>query len=120
MSVYDRFDVATRGMGAYAILKDGKPVGRAVVKYGNAVTAYLQAWMQPMAMGRAGGGGYDRATAAMEQAASCLAPDLEYPREDVDPSELAGIKRAILEGRDGSRWSDRLEAAGYVLALVIG
>ena len=42
--IYDKFDAATRAFEAYAILRDGKPVGRIVIKFGNAATAYVQVW----------------------------------------------------------------------------
>lgn len=119
-TTYAFFDRAFANISAYAILKDGKPVGRVVIKYGAGVTAYVQAWLQPMARGQARGGGYDRATAAVQAAAAKLSPDMEYPREGRDPSELAAIKAALTAGNGGTRWQSLLEDAGYTLALVVG
>jgi len=119
-TTYEQFDRAFAGISAYAIIKDGKPVGRVVIKHGAAVTAYIQAWLQPMAKGQARGGGYDRPTAAVQAAAAKLSPDMEYPREGRDPSELAALKTALTTGKDGTRWQTLLENAGYTLALTIG
>ena len=63
--IYDKFDAATRDMTAQALLMDGKAVGRIVIKFGAAATAYVQIWGAPMATGRATGYGYDKASAAV-------------------------------------------------------
>jgi hypothetical protein len=114
MDVYEKFDAAFRGISAYAILRDGKPVGRVAIKHGGRCTVYLQAWGAPMVTAYAGGGGYDRATAAMEKAASLLACDV-----DAAWPAVQAVKDAILSGRDGYRWTSRLEAAGFTIANVI-
>ena len=42
--IYDQFDSATRGISAVALIRDGRSVGRVVLKFGNAATAYVQLW----------------------------------------------------------------------------
>ncbi len=119
--IYSQFDTAFRGVSAYAILRDGKSVGRIIIKHGTAVTAYVHAWMEPMVKGQARGGGYDRASAAVQAAAAKLSPDTDYPRDGgtLSGTVLADIKDALTGGRDGSRWQHQLEDAGFVVALVI-
>jgi hypothetical protein len=116
--VYDRFDAATRNISAYAFLLDGKPAGRVVLKHGNAVTAFFQVWGAEMATGRAGGGGYDRGTAAVLGAVAKLPTEVAH---DPHASEaLRRIRDAFAKGRDGSRWTSTIEDAGFVLANVTG
>lgn len=115
MSTYDKFDAAFRGVSAYAILKDGKPVGRAVFKHGGRCTVYFQAWGAAMVTASAGGGGYDRATAAVESAAAEIICD-----DDSAWPTVQEIKDAIANGPEGYRWQSRLEAVGFTVANVIG
>lgn len=114
MDVYEKFDAAFRGISAYAILRDGKPVGRVAIKHGGRCVVYLQAWGAPMVTASAGGGGYDRATAAMEKAATKLACD-----DDAAWPDVQAVKDAILSGAGGWGWERRLEDAGFVIANVI-
>jgi hypothetical protein len=118
-TIYEQFDAATRSFTAYAILSDGEAVGRVVIKFGTAVTAYVQVWGMPMTKGRAGGGGYDRATAAVSAALQKIdLRDAAYP----DPKATATVTK-ILEafaGKGGERWTSILEGAGFVLANVTG
>lgn len=116
--VYSHFESAFRGVSAYAVLRDGKPVGRVVIKYGAAATAYVQAWTQPMCKGQARGGGYDRASAAVQAAAAKLYNGDALPCPD-GLAVMEAMKAALIDGRDGVTWTRQLEAAGFVLALVI-
>ena len=118
---YDRFDAAFGRITAYAVLLNGKPVGRVAVKIGTAVTAYVQAWGNEMAIGRAGGGGYDRTSAAVQDAARKLRNDGANQDDDDEAAEaLVKMRNALTRGRDGSHWTTQLEDAGFTLALVIG
>lgn len=116
--VHTQFDSAFRGVSAYAILRDGKPVGRVIIKYNTAVSAYVQAWTQPMVKGQAWGGGYDRASAAVQAAAVKLASDGVLACPD-GLAVMDAMKAALTDGRDGVTWTRKLEDAGFVLALVI-
>ena len=116
--VHTQFDSAFRGVSAYAILRDSRPVGRVVIKYNTAVSAYVQAWTQPMAKGQSWGGGYDRTSAAVQAAAAKLASDGVLACPD-GLAVMEAMKAALLNGRDGMTWTRQLEDAGFVVARVI-
>jgi hypothetical protein len=80
------------------------------------LTAYVQVWGFAMAIGRAGGGGYDRTTAAVEQAMAKISQD-----DSKDAEAIAILERfqAAMAGPGGKRWNQRLEDAGFTVALVI-
>lgn len=117
-SIYDKFDAATRAFEAYALLRDGKPVGRIVIKFGNAATAYVQVWGAPMATGGATVYGYDKASSAVMAAICNMA---EGPSEvDVSAWDAFGALRAVeANWRGGTDYCHALEAAGFTLAVVM-
>lgn len=117
--IYDRFDAATRNTSCVAIICNGEPVGRVVLKFGNAVTAYVQAWGFEMQAGRAGGGGYDRASAAVAAAAAKLTAGDDA--QDRKGARILGeLREALLErAAGGTGWERRLEDAGFTIARVI-
>lgn len=112
-NIYKQFDQATQSVGAYAILKGNEYVGRVVFKYprdgAGRLYCYVQVWGAPMQRGFASGGGYDKRTAAFENAVAKFS------------SDTAGHSKAWREaarGPDGVRWIARLERAGYTVACV--
>lgn len=119
--IYDQFDKATAQVGAYAILKDGKFVGRVVFKYprdgAGRLYCYLQAWGATMVRGFASGGGYDKRTAAFEDAARKLQKD-SVP-SDVQALDTVFAFLDVAAENSGERWDRRLETRGYVVACVI-
>jgi hypothetical protein len=115
--IYDDFDRAFGKISAYAVLRDGKAVGRVAMKHGNQVTAYFQLWGAPMQKGIARGGNYDRATAAIESAAAKLPPITDRPEAEV---ERQTVVRVMCDpDLDGMGWSNRLEGVGYTVSPVI-
>jgi hypothetical protein len=107
--IYDQHAAAFRNVSAWVILDDtGKPVARVATKHGNAVTAYVHLFGLSMVKGRAGGGGYDRMTAAIQDAARKLVPC-------GDADHVARWKRflAAIRDSDGSHWDNRLTRAGF-------
>ena len=120
--IYDQFDSATRGISAVALIRDGRSVGRVVLKFGNAATAYVQLWGATMTRGRATGYGYDKASAAVGDAARRLLA-LLLSGEDggqIDPATISAFAEAFDQGREGRSWQSALEHAGFTLAIVIG
>jgi hypothetical protein len=69
-----RYDVATQGLQAFAIINsDGTNVGRIVIRIkatsqGHCARAYVHVFGHPMHEGKASGGGYDMNGAALEDA----------------------------------------------------
>lgn len=115
---YDRFDAATRNFTAQALLFDGKPVGRIVIKFGNAATAYVQIWGASMSSGRATGYGYDKATHAVMAAIDAM-PDAP----DIADKLASDAHKRLWDVADqwdgGTRYSNALEQAGFTIANVI-
>lgn len=119
MSIYQQFDKATANFTAAALILNGKVAGRVVIKYGAAATAYVQVWGVEMASGRATGYGYDKATAAVDAAVAKLRL-VKAPEHDVEAqAALAALLSAFNTRDDGTRYTSRLEAAGFTLANVI-
>lgn len=119
-SIYEQFDKATARVGAYVILKDGANVGRVVLAYprdgAGRLWAYVQVWGEPMTRHYAGGGGYDKATAAVYGAVQKLAPEGgEHPS---GPTAVAMIAawRAAVNSYGGYDWRYQFEAAGFTVA----
>lgn len=125
-NIYESFDRAFKRISAYAILRDGRAIGRVAVKYPadgmGRLTAYLQVWGLPMVSGSAKGCGYDKVTAAMYAAGAKLNASLA-PEWIGDPEarQMAfNLSLALTrEGDGGTRWENRLEQAGFILAPVI-
>ena len=118
--VYKQFDTATANITATALIYAGKPAGRIVLKHGAAVTAYVQIWGVEMVKGRATGGGYDRATAAIESAVSQLKNRKPSEGDNCAQTALWAMLRAFDGADDGSRWTKRLETCGFTVATVTG
>lgn len=116
--IYSRFDAATRNMTAQALLFDGKPVGRIVIKFGNAATAYVQIWGSSMAIGRATGYGYDKASAAVMAAIEGMNRD-DWPQDDVQSRAFARLQETRSSWDGGTRYANALESAGLTVCNVI-
>ena len=71
-NIYDTFNTATKGITAYAIMKDGKYIAKIVFKRVSSVTCYLHVLGHNMVSGKANGGGYDMCTASAAHAADKL------------------------------------------------
>lgn len=117
---YAAFDKATGYMTALAIVKDGKSIGRIVIKPGRdgaaRLIAYVQVWGRPMVKGYATGYGYDKRGAALSLAL-CKLYDL------INHDLAAGeARRALHAFYDIGMMHDQfdtitraIEAAGYQL-----
>lgn len=115
-NIYEDFDRAFAKVAAFGLILDGENVGRIAFKHGGAVTAYVQIWGIEMTKGRAGGGGYDRSTAAFHNALA------KIDTKDATPSKLALRALDRLRGSlgdEGRTWKNALESAGFTVASVI-
>jgi hypothetical protein len=116
--IYDQFDAATKEIGAYAIFAGDKYAARIVLKYprdgAGRLYCYVHIFGSAMVRGSASGGGYDKATAAFEDAIGKLV-DTSWP-DSFAVEHLQAIMSAT--GPDGSRWARRLEKLGYTVACV--
>lgn len=120
--VYNQFDGAFRHVSAYAILHNGEYVARISMKHGASVVAYVHWIGAEMARGTAGGGGYDKATAAIEHAAAKMPSDWRpsFARGTIqDVADVYQAFRAALSHDDGAGWARHLERAGFFICNVI-
>ena len=117
-NIYEKFDKATGNITAQILLINGKPVGRIVVKFGAAATAYVQIWGAPMAMGRATGYGYDKASAAVMAAID----GLTVQPDKSDALHFEAYQMLLQCARNwngGTRYTNALEASGFTVANAI-
>lgn len=115
--IYTRFDAATSRITAVALIYAGKVAGRVVIKFGEAATAYVQIWGLEMQSGRATGGGYDKATAAVEAAVAKLKPI--RVEADLAVKNAKWALCSAFDGADGRSWEQRLETCGFTIARAI-
>lgn len=114
------FDRLFANQSAYVIAVDGFTVGRIVFRFGMAATVYVQLWGSDMVKGRAGGGGYDKQTMAIEFACEKLrklSPD-DFNNDAALGNSLKFIS-AIKNAPDGTEWRHRLEKAGFTIHIAI-
>jgi hypothetical protein len=115
-SIYEKHDATFANVDAYVICKGGERVATIAVKYGARVTAYVHWIGLEMVQGFAGGGGYDRVSAAIGHAVS----KIQTPASDqfAPPVEtvLGVIKfKATLSHDDGHHWDWHLREAGFTV-----
>lgn len=110
-NVYDAHKSAFAAVSAYVVLKDGERVATVAFKYGAAaVTAYVHWIGVEMTKSRAGGGGYDRSSAAVADAAR----KIKLPGgEHVDERTAAIEFRKAARKDGGNTWIRSLEDAGF-------
>ena len=118
MNIYSKFDAATRDFTAQALLFNGQPVGRIVIKFGNAATAFVQIWGSPMATARATGYGYDKASQAVMDAIGKLKKD-DFPISQPECKAWDRIRAVAADWKGGTRYASALEGAGFTIANVI-
>jgi hypothetical protein len=114
--IYDQHRSAFANVAAHVILKDGARVATVAFKFGTSVTAYVHWIGVEMTKGRAGGGGYDRQSAAVSAAVRKI-PDSINDRLGDAAMRAAFIDAA--DDRDGRHWYQRLEAAGFTVIQAV-
>ena len=120
--VYQMHRTAFASVSAYVVLKGGERVATVALKHGNSVTAYVHWIGVEMAKDRAGGGGYDRASAAVGGAATRInMRDREDAHVDDDnrPVTDRGEFVHALRVGDGRDWTHRLTDAGFTVLQAI-
>ncbi len=117
--IYDQHDAAFRSVAAYVVLKGDKVVAKVAFKFGGAVTAYVHWFGVEMTKGQAGGGGYDRQSAAVVAAARKI-PEAPYVTT-ADAQERgnrdAFLKAARADG--GQHWDGALRDAGFTVIQAV-
>ena len=111
-----------RNFSAFVVTdKSGKFVACIAIKYGGSVTLYAHWLGLEMTKGRAGGGGYDRASAACRQVASKMPLGLDAATGMACDREgyYLYFRRALIEGDNGAGWIRCLEKVGFQIYQAI-
>lgn len=126
--IYEQHRAAFAKVSAYVILKDGERVATIAFKFGNAVTAYVHWIGLEMTRGTAGGGGYDRQSAACLNAANKLVaycqarPSRKYGEQDYQRAVAAGLDSFLNtfdRGERGAGWERALRDAGFTVLQAV-
>ena len=125
-NIYDAHRKAFANVSAWVILDaQGAQVATVAIKYGARVTAFTHYIGVTMTRGSAGGGGYDKETAAVQDGfAKAIAHDPKAARSDwQDRPEYLAMERdtqsaldafrQALNSHNGYYWYQNLERAGY-------
>lgn len=118
-AIYEQHDAAFKNVSAYIVLKGDKVVAKVAFKFGGAVTAYVHWIGLEMTKGRAGGGGYDRQSAAVAYAARKIpeAPFVTMADAQERGNRDAFLKAARADG--GQHWDGALRDAGFTVIQAI-
>lgn len=117
-TIYAQHDAAFPLVSASVIAKDGERVATIAFKYPRDGAGRLYAYVHwigdEMVRGMAGGGGYDKRSAACYQAAKKIeaAEPAEYSQDDAMRATFA---EALKAGHDGAGWDSALRAAGFMV-----
>jgi hypothetical protein len=114
-SIYEQHDAAFSAVSAYVIAKNGQVVARISIKRGSAVTAYVHWLGLEMQRATAGGGGYDRTSAAIISAAEKIRLSIpaDSPTQFLREAEAAQGFKDALSHDDGNHWDWHLREAGF-------
>lgn len=115
-NIYDKKNKAFSNCSGYIVMYNGEPVATVAFKWGNTgnVRVFLHWIGLVMTEGNAGGGGYDKASAAMQQAARKTVIDSDSP----DAENARNFIRAIMSN-DGNDWNTNLRKHGFIVQGVI-
>ena len=122
--IYAQHKAAFPNVSAYVIAKDGERIATIAIKYpsgsGLRLYAYVHFLGMPMVRAFAGGGGYDKVSAAIQRAGELIAP--EYFTDENEPtawaiakSECEAFRAALVDCPDGGSWDIFLRKSGYVV-----
>lgn len=117
--IYELHKKAFANVSAYVVLRGERPVARIAFKFGASVTAYVHWLGVEMARGRAGGGGYDRQSAAVADAARKIpeAPFVTQADAEERGNRDAFLKAARADG--GQHWDNALRNAGFTVLVAV-
>ena len=125
-NIYDQHRAAFANVSAYVIIHDGRRVATIAFKYPRDGAGRLYAYVHwvgtPMARGFAGGGGYDKRSAAVAAAADKLPRELSRDNYACGtphhtPAERAAYAAFMHAARldDGRDWDRKMRDAGFAV-----
>ncbi|CAB4196379.1 hypothetical protein UFOVP1299_80 [uncultured Caudovirales phage] len=118
--VYEQHLQSFNGVSAYVVTFGGERAATISFKYARTggVICYLHWICSPMVRGRAGGGGYDKATAALEEAFSKLNEKLAHEIDEGEQVAYANVLESMKNSTGGS-WEGRFKTAGFEVLRAI-
>lgn len=114
--IYDQHRAAFAKVSAYVVIDEkGQRVASVAFKFGNAVTCYLHIFGVQMVKATAGGGGYDRQSAAVAKAAD------KVNAQEAHSAHVALVERITFAVRkhDGCGWERLLRDAGLTVMQAV-
>ena len=119
ISIYNQHAAAFSNVAAYVVLHDGQRVATVALKYPRDGAGRLYSYVHwigsPMVRGFAGGGGYDKNTAACAAAARKMVA----PGADLSGHEAFSEFVAAMSADNGHRWDEQLRRAGFVVVQAV-
>lgn len=113
--IYDQHSAAFNNVAAYVIMRGGYCCAKIAIKFPRDGAGRLYAYVHwhgaTMVRGYAGGGGYDKRSAAIANAAAKLAPAIKAG-DGLSPEWFPAFVTAIGKD-DGNTWHNNLLAAGF-------
>lgn len=126
--IYDQHSAAFANVSAFVVMQGTELVARVAIKFprdgAGRLYAYVHFFGMPMVRGSAGGGGYDKRTAAVEDAMKKIdpahfAPDTYGSHWEEVRAECTAFRDAVLGAPDGADWSDSFRKAGYLVMQAV-
>jgi len=119
--IYDQHSTAFSRVAAYVVLHDGKQVATVALKFPADGAMRLYAYVHwlglEMTRGFAGGGGYDKNSAAVANATRKM-PEAVLKYDAAQWARWNAFKQAARRD-DGNRWIHNLETAGFVVVQAV-
>lgn len=120
-NIFDQYQAAFNNVSAYAVMKEGEIVANIVFKFpkngAGRVFAYVHWLGLEMVRGSATGGGYDKRSAAVSNAADNAVRTVEIDAEDINLARTTFFRE--LQDADGRDWTWRLRDAGFCVHQVV-
>lgn len=115
--IYEQHDKAFSHVSTYAILKDGVPVAKVALKFPKDGAGRLWAYVHwigcEMVRSYAGGYGYDKRSAAVQNAGVAFQVSKAWSEKGMDANGIEFIN--ALREMGGKDWTHALQDAGFVV-----
>lgn len=124
-NIYDQHRAAFSRVSAFVILKDGERVATIALKYprdgAGRLYAYVHLHGESMVRAYAGGGGYDKASAAISSAIEKLPRQSEADSAIYGPEYNACLDSLIAAAKamDAGSWARCIESQGFTVLQAV-
>lgn len=128
-NIYDRHRAAFGNVSAFVIMQGGERVASVALKFprdgAGRLYAYVHFFGMPMVRGFAGGYGYDKRTAAVEDAMKKINPAYfagdgkTGSHWEKERDQCEAFRDAISKARDGVEWADSFRKAGFTVLQAV-